>query len=101
MTDFIQEYFVNPILYQDKYPPYNAYNTLAYAAIAIAAVYLLFKLFKSKGIKIDGWFFKAVIPFVLFGSLLRVTEDARLLPRVVEFAGVKLFPFVTPGIYIL
>ena len=101
MTDFIAEYFVNPILYQDKYAPYNLYNTLAYAILAIAVVYLLFKFFKKKGIVIDENFFKAVIPFVAFGALLRIAEDAHSLPRVVEIGGVELFPFVTPGIYIL
>ena len=101
MVDFIQEYFVNPIIYQDKYPPYNVYNTLAYAAIAIAAVYLLYRLLKSKGFVFDGAFFKSIIPFVVFGSLMRIGEDGGILPRVVEISGVQVFPFVTPGIYIV
>jgi uncharacterized membrane protein len=101
MPDFIQEYFVNPILYQDKYAPYNAYNTIVYAIIAIIAVFLLYKAFRKAGITINKEFFKAIIPFVLFGSILRVAEDAHLAPRAVEVAGITLFPFVTPGIYIL
>ncbi len=101
MVDFIQEYFVNPIIYQDKYPPYNVYNTLVYAAIAIAAVYLVYRLLKSRGFVFDEAFFKSVIPFVAFGILMRVGEDGGILPRVVEIAGLQVFPFVTPGIYII
>ena len=99
--DFIQEYFVNPILYQDKFAPYNAYNTVVYAILAIAAVFLIYKAFRKAGISIDNDFFKAILPFVLFGSVLRVAEDSNLAPRAVEIAGVTVFPFVTPGIYLL
>ncbi len=101
MSDFFQEYFVNPILYQDKYAPYNVYNTAAYAAIAIAAVYLLYRYLTKKGIAIDGAFVKSVLPFVVFGSALRISEDSHFLPRVVQIGGMSFFPFVTPGIYIL
>ena len=101
IEDFVSEYFVNPILYQDKYPPYNVYNTAVYAVVAIAVVYLLFSIFRRKGVEINGAFFKAIFPFVVFGSVLRVGEDGGVVPLVVEIAGVQLFPFVTPGIYIL
>ena len=101
MADFIQEYFVNPILYQDKYPPYNVYNTIVYAALALIAVYFLFRFFRKHGVKINQGFFKAVIPYVVFGSILRIAEDGHLVPRVVELAGIQFYPFVTPGIYLL
>ena len=57
MADFIQEYFVNPILYQDRYAPYNVYNTAVYAIIAIAAVYFLYRILQKKGVLIDEKFF--------------------------------------------
>lgn len=101
MPDFIQEYFINPIVNQNDYAPYNAFNTLAYAAIALLAVYLIYRALKWKGVKIDEGFARAVLPFVVFGAALRVFEDGHLLPRVVDVFGVKLFPFVTPGIYVL
>ncbi|MEM4255461.1 MAG: DUF63 family protein [Candidatus Norongarragalinales archaeon] len=101
MADFIQEYFINPIIYPNSYAPYNVYNTTAYAIIAIIAVYALYKIFKKTGVEINESFFKAILPFVVFGSALRISEDAGVTPRVVEIWGVKLFPFVTPGIYVL
>ncbi len=101
MVDFIQEYFVNPIIHPDAYAPYNVYNTVVYAVIAIAAVYLIYRILEKKGVLFDERFFKSILPFIFFGSVLRIAEDGGILPRVVEIAGIKIFPFVTPGIYIL
>jgi uncharacterized membrane protein len=38
---------------------------------------------------------------VVFGAALRVFEDGHWLPRVVDIGGFSVFPFVTPGIYVL
>ncbi|NYZ75583.1 DUF63 family protein [Candidatus Micrarchaeota archaeon] len=101
MADFIEEYFLNPMRHPESYAPYNLVNTVVYAVAALVAAYLIYKLLKRLGVKIDERFVAAIIPFVLFGSALRVIEDAGILPRAVNFLGVELFPFVTPGIYFL
>ena len=41
----IEEYFISPIL--DK-TGYNAINTLTYGAIALAALYVIWRLFKAR-----------------------------------------------------
>lgn len=99
--NFVEEYFVNPILYPDSYAPYNIYNTVVYAIVAIAAVFLIYRFLRRSGVVISDGFVKSIIPFIVFGSILRIAEDGNVLPRVVDILGVKIFPFVTPGIYIL
>lgn len=101
VSDFIQEYFVNPILYQDQYAPYNVYNTAVYAIVALLAVYLIFRGLRKSGFQIDRKFVYAILPFVVFGGVFRVFEDAKILPRVVDLGGFELYPFVTPYIYVL
>ncbi len=101
MAEFFQEYFVNPILYPTQYAPYNIYNTTAYALIALAAVFFIYKGLQKAGVKIDQRFQGAILPFIVFGGLFRVFEDADLTPRVVDIGGIELYPFVTPQIYII
>ncbi len=101
MQNFFQEYFINPILYPTQYAPYNVYNTAAYALIALAAVWLIYQGIRKAGFKNDSRFQGAILPFIVFGGLFRVFEDADLTPRVVTIAGIELYPFVTPQIYIV
>jgi len=102
VSSFINEYFIYPMRYPGQYAPYNIYNTAAFAIVAIVAVYCIYQLVSRKlKLKIDGEFFFAAVPFVLFGAFLRVIQDAALLPREVVVAGIPLFPFITPGIYFL
>ncbi len=101
MTDFIAEYFLNPIRFPEQYAPYNIYNTAVYAIIALAAVYVIFRLLQKHKVAVDNRFYYAILPFIAFGGLLRVAQDGGLLPRSVFIAGLELHPFVTPGIYFL
>ncbi|MGB9671968.1 MAG: DUF63 family protein [Candidatus Norongarragalinales archaeon] len=87
--------------YPGEYAPYNAVNTLVFAAAALVAAYLIYKLLKFWRVEVNAKFVLAVTPFVLFGSALRVCEDAKILPRETSFFGVPLFLFITPGIYFL
>ncbi|MCX6767285.1 MAG: DUF63 family protein [Candidatus Micrarchaeota archaeon] len=99
IAGFVREHFVNPLQYPDKYAPYNAVNTVVYAAVALAAVYLIFKGLKRLGIRINDGFYFAIAPFVVFGAAVRVVVDAGILPRSMELFGQTVYPFVTPGIY--
>lgn len=101
LSDFITEYFVNPINYPDRYPPYNPVNTITFALLAIVAVYCIYKFLNARGITTDEKFYWAVIPFVFFGSIVRVLSDAAVLPRAVEILGITFYPFITPQIYVL
>ncbi len=100
IEEIIRENFVNPLAYPDKYPPYNPVNTIVFAAIALAAAYLIFKGIKRLGLAVDERFAKAVVPFALFGATVRVLVDAQALPRAVEIAGQTIYPFVTPLVYV-
>ena len=101
ISGFIDEYFMNPIKYPDKYAPYNIVNTIAFAVIAIIAVYLIYKLLNWCGIATDEKFYWAIIPYIFFGSIVRVLSDANILSRGVDLMGVTLYPFITPQVYVL
>ena len=102
--EFFNEYFVKPQL-GAGYATYNPYNTIAYALVALAAAFLIFKALKKLGVAVDGGLARAALPFIFFGSFARVLVDAGVLPRKVAVLGSELnpvlYPFVTPGIYVL
>jgi len=88
--DFGQEiidYFLTPTA-----TGYTVSKTLAYSLVLIVAVYGIFRLLKKLGIKVDKKLVISIIPFIVFGSTLRVIQDAGL---------VDSYFFVTPGIYLL
>jgi len=73
LPSFIQSYFLNPIWDRTGY---NMVNTLAYAAIALGALYLIWKIFEQKKFFIDRAFWAGALAFVLWGSSLRVLTDS-------------------------
>lgn len=81
------DYFLAP-----KKTGYDIPKTLTYAVILVIAVYLIFKMLKKLKVKIDRRLALAVLPYVIFGSTLRVLEDLGTVSSVI---------FVTPGIYFL
>ncbi len=72
-SSIIQNNFINPLW--DK-TGYNLVNTLTYAAIALCALYFIWRIFEKKKIAIDKSFWMCALAFVLFGSSLRVLTDA-------------------------
>jgi uncharacterized membrane protein len=72
MENFIYDYFIAPIWQRTGY---NTVNTLTYAVVAIAAVYVLHKVLKGR-IRMDMGFVQSVLSFVLLGSTMRVVTDA-------------------------
>src|SRR3989338_11283949 len=73
MADFFQQYFIDPLI---QGTGYNVYNTLVYAVLLIAAVFVTYKLLKKMKITIDNKFLLGVLPYVILGGLLRALEDA-------------------------
>ena len=71
-AEFFQKYFADPILFGGGY---NPYNTLAYAALFVAFLYLIFKIIEKLNVRVDREFLVAMFPFVVLGSLLRTLED--------------------------
>ncbi|MEK6981594.1 MAG: DUF63 family protein [Candidatus Micrarchaeota archaeon] len=109
MEDFIYQYYLKPIINGEGY---NPINTATYAIIAIICLYLIFLAFKKYNLKVDRNFVKAVFPFVLFGSTVRVVTDAitsgvfkpvTIVHELILKSGIYNYSYftVTPGIYII
>ncbi len=100
ITHFISENFIRPIL-DPSVPGYNMVNTLTYGIILLAVTfYLIYPALKKRGFIFDWPFLKMLLPYILFGTSLRVLEDQKILLRSANplEAG---FYILTPGIWIL
>jgi uncharacterized membrane protein len=108
MDNFIYDYFIQPLW---NHEGYNVVNTLTYAAIALVAAYLLYRILKGR-IRFDEGFIRSVLCFVLLGSTMRVITDAIdsgvfkpvtpfhqwvLQSRIWDYSYLT----VTPGIYVV
>jgi len=92
IPEFINRYYVDPIVNDAGY---NVVNTLTWAMVLVLCVYILYslKVFRRLGVTIDQRFAAGVVCYVLFGSSLRVLEDADI------FAPPLKYIFITPNIY--
>jgi len=117
MEGFLQEYFIGPIFERTGY---NPVNTLTYAAIALASLYMIWRFLKKRNFDFSGKeFLYGAAAFVLFGSTSRVLTDLWDSGAISSAAqsggflggfysalyGSGLFQYgyltVTPGIYIV
>ncbi len=89
-SELLSNYFLRPIISEQSY---NYINTIAYALVTFASLFLLSKLFKRNSTKIDLRFFLSLIPLIILGSFARSLVDAGEIQR-----G---FWLVAPGIYLL
>jgi uncharacterized membrane protein len=100
MPDFIQEYFISPILANGWF---NPVNTTIYSVILIVAVLLVYRMLKGMNVEIDDRFWIAIVPFIFWAGTTRVLHDAaflgRLSPALNAFFSSSIFP--TPGSYVL
>ena len=78
LYEFFYEYFVLPI---KENQGYNPVNTLVYAIILGIAVILLYRMLKRMDIRVDERFFRALIPYIILGPLMRSMTDVGILPR--------------------
>jgi uncharacterized membrane protein len=90
ISDFLYKYYIDPIRYEQ---PYNTVETITYALILIAALYLIYRWFNASEFRIDGRFVLATIHYVIFGGVLRVVQDTHMIQSDIQFA------IVTPFIY--
>jgi len=89
---FIKKYYIDSIVYKQGY---NPVNTFTWAIILVLAVILVYRTLKKYDIRFDVKFTAGNIPFVLFGSSLRVVEDAGFLSPPTSYF------FMTPLIYVI
>ncbi|AEH24967.1 DUF63 family protein [Pyrococcus yayanosii] len=90
LEEFFQRYFIDPIRYNTGY---NVVNTLTYAIILGVATLFVYRVLNRLGIKYDNAFFRALIPYMVFGAFTRALTDAGVYPRT--------YLTVSPGIYFL
>jgi uncharacterized membrane protein len=88
--DIWDTYFLQPIRVESGY---NFVNTITYAVLALALLYVLFKIFVYLKIRINYKFFIALLPFILFGSSTRAFVDSGYI--------VRNFWTISPGIYLM
>src|SRR3989344_6120732 len=91
---FIEDYFIDPIV---KQTGYNAINTIVYAVILIASLFLVLRILKKTNVTLDTKLWYDLLPWVVLGGVLRALEDINFFASL----GSLHFLFVTPLIYIL
>lgn len=100
--EILNEYFASPII---EHSGYNPVNTLVYALIAVVVcLFVIYPYLNKKKIKFDYKFALAVIPYVIFGSTIRIFEEkyssVYLITRSVSPLELGFY-FISPGIYIM
>ena len=73
---------------------YTLISEITYGIILIISLYSIYKLFKKLKIIIDWRFCLALMPYILFGPVSRVLEDADF------FSIPSIYWFISPLIYI-
>ncbi|HZX34349.1 MAG TPA: DUF63 family protein, partial [archaeon] len=98
--DLIFEYFCRPII-DSGVQGYNFVNTSAYALILFAVVvFWLWPFLKKNSIKFNFKFALSLLPFVVFGSALRVLNDMGIFAKTCSPIELNFYTF-TPGIWFL
>ncbi len=102
LENFINEYFVSPIV---NHTGYNPVNTLTYALIAVALLFfVIYPYLDKKKVKFNERFAFSVLPYVIFGATIRIFEEAYSSVFIVQRSPNPLeigFYFISPGIYIM
>ncbi len=88
--DFFQQYFIEPI---EKGSGYNVVNTAVYALILILSLFVLIKVLKRLGVKLDNRLWTDLLPWIVLAGILRALEDVAFFPHT--------WLLITPGIYLL
>jgi uncharacterized membrane protein len=90
LGNFINQYYINPIIYDTGY---NPVNTITWAIILGLSLFGVVKLLDKLDITIDEVFIFAVSPYIFVGGSLRVVEDAGIVAAPLKYL------LITPLIY--
>ena len=102
---FIWKYFVGPIVADATGHPveyhgvraeegYTIVSEIVYGIFLVIFIYLLYLFFEKFDIKVDFKFILASLPFILYGSVARVLEDAGTFSKPLSYL------FISPLIYV-
>ncbi|MBN1454846.1 MAG: DUF63 family protein [Methanomicrobia archaeon] len=92
LREFITTYFIHPITLDTGY---NPVNTVTWALVLVAFLFLTLKLLQWLKIRIDRRFIAAVLPYIVVGATLRVIEDAEFVMPPLSYL------LITPLIFFL
>jgi uncharacterized membrane protein len=90
LGNFINEYYINPIIYDTGY---NPINTITWAIILGLSLFGVVKLLDKLDVTVDEVFIFAVSPYIFVGGSLRVVEDAGIVVAPLKYL------LITPLIY--
>jgi len=92
IREFLYKYYIDPIRYGQ---PYTLVDTLTYALILIAAVYIDYRGLRRYKIAVDDELVLATMPFVVLGGLLRGVEDTGMIASDFRFLLITPLIFFT------
>ncbi|NLM30428.1 MAG: DUF63 family protein [Methanomicrobiales archaeon] len=92
IREFLYKYYIDPIRYGQAY---TLVDTLTYALILIAAVYIVYRGLRRYRIAIDDELVLATLPFIVLGGLLRVVEDTGMIASDLRFLLITPLIFFT------
>lgn len=105
MLEFLWKYLIGPIVAEARggeavwngiqaVAGYNIYNTLSWAILGVAAVFLIIRIFEKFEVELDETKALNLVPLIILAGVLRFVQDAVNLPLIVEVL------LITPVIYI-
>jgi len=92
IREFLYKYYIDPIRYGHAY---TLVDTLTYALILIAAVYIVYRGLQRYRIAVDTELVLATLPFIVLGGLLRVVEDTGMIASDLRFLLITPLIFFT------
>ncbi len=92
LWEFVKKYYINSIVYKTGYNPVNSATWVILLILACIAVY---KVLVKYSVKFDEYFVAGNIPYIVFGSSIRVVEDANFMKPPV------CYMFMSPFIYMV
>ncbi len=92
LWEFIKKYYINSMVYKTGYNPVNSATWVILLALSCVAVY---KTLVKYRVRFDEYFVAGNIPYIVFGSSIRVVEDAGFI------APPVCYLFMSPFIYMV
>jgi len=107
--NFLWKYIIGPVVADATGKPvqhngvyaYEGYTPVSeaiYGILMVLFIYLTYLFFERNGIVVDLRFLLLSIPFMLYGSMARVMEDAGIFSRPLSYFFISPFIYVQIGI---
>ncbi|HZX19510.1 MAG TPA: DUF63 family protein [archaeon] len=97
--DFDLNYFIHSVLDPSKYGGYQWYNAPILWGLFVLFYYFLYLFFKKNKIKIDAKLAISLLPYFIFGTIVRSFTDSGLLPESINPLDLGFYTH-SPGLWI-